>query len=117
MVVRLKGAECERLVGQSSNDVGVLVYKVVELTRVLFKVEEQQFRVLECRAVAELRADDRSLAAGPQARILRADSMAGTWEICGDQLCIVVHREAFGCNGRLSNLLITKDLASCLEFC
>jgi len=25
------------------------------------------------------------------------------WEICGDQLCTVVHREAFECNGRLGN--------------
>ena len=28
------------------------------------------------------------------------------WEICGDQLCTVVHREAFECNGRLGNCLI-----------
>ena len=32
------------------------------------------------------------------------------WEICGDQLCTVVHREAFGCNGRLGNSLIYLDL-------
>lgn len=41
---------------------------------------------------------------------LERDSL---WEFCGDQLCTVVHRQAFSCNGRLGNTLIYMD---CLTF-
>jgi len=40
---------------------------------------------------------------GQFGRLLRVNADAWVLEICGDQLCIVVHREAFDCNGRLGN--------------